>query len=189
MALVTDSEVELRKLRIETVFEHGVDIQERTVQLVGKVNIKMFRFLDAAMSILESDSRKGIVIKINSEGGNTYDAIAIVSRIRNSTCKVQTEGYGAVMSAALLILACGHKRRISEYSWAMWHEVGYEVSGKHTEVVHFTKQTEREEYMWCEAMGKFTKMHKDFWNSIGKDKDFYIEANKCLQYGIVDEVF
>ena len=65
---------------------------------------------------------KAITIRLHSEGGSVYEALAIVGRIEKCKCQIITEGYGAIMSAATLILASGDKRRISRLAWFMVHE-------------------------------------------------------------------
>jgi hypothetical protein len=76
---------------------------------------------------MESEDKSTVTIKINSPGGSTYDAMAIIGRIRSAKCYIVTEGYGQIMSAASLILASGRKRRINKYAFLMWHEASYGV--------------------------------------------------------------
>lgn len=189
MSSEKDLAAEMYKLNIDTALNNGINLRDRTIQLVGDIDSELFSFFDAAMTILESHSRKGITVKINSMGGAVYDGIAIVSRIRASNCKVTTECYGAAMSAACLILASGHKRRISELSWAMWHEASYEAEGRHSQIKYQTQQTDREEQVWAKAMAKYSLMDESFWLDIGQHKDYYISAEQCLELGLVDEIF
>lgn len=184
-----DLAIELFKIKLEVALDWGFDIENRAIQLIGDVDENMFSFLDSCLTILEAQSRKQITIKINSLGGSTYDGTAIVSRIRASKCKIVTECYGAAMSAASMILACGHKRRISSLGWVMWHESSYGVDGRHSEIKHLAKQVDREEMAWASAMGKFTLRPQNFWASIGNQKDHYFSAAQCVELGIVDEIF
>ena len=55
------------------------------------------------MTTLENLNRKTITIKINSYGGDVYTALAIVGRMLESKCLLQTKGYGKIMSAATII--------------------------------------------------------------------------------------
>lgn len=184
-----DLALEILKIKIETALDYGLDIENRVIQLIGDVDENMFAFLDASLTILEAQSRKQITVRINSLGGSTYDGTAIVSRIRASKCKIVTECYGAAMSAASMILACGHKRRIAGLGWVMWHEASYGVDGRHSEIKHIAKQVDREESAWARAMGAFTKRSQEFWASIGAQKDHYFSPEQCLELGIVDEIF
>lgn len=118
-----------------------------------------------------------------------YEGLAIAGRIRSSKRTIITEGYGHMMSAASLILAAGHKRRMSQYSWFMHHKMGYVVEGDHDSIKEFVSQAEREDQKWAEMMAEFTSESKAFWNNIAHKKDAYFDAYQCLTYGVVDELF
>ena len=189
MSSEKDLAVEIFKTKIEVSLDYGLDLENRIIQLIGEVDEHMFGFLDSALTILEAQSRKGITVRINSLGGSTYDGTAIVSRIRASKCHVTTECYGAAMSAASMILACGNRRRISSLGWVMWHEAAYDVGGKHSDIKHFARQVDREELAWASAMAAFTLRDQQFWKAIGEQKDHYFSPEQCLELGIVDEIF
>lgn len=185
-----DAAVSILQLNIETAFEHGVDLKLRSIQLFGEVNTAMFARLDTALSILEAESKAGITIKINSEGGNPSDAIAIIGRFRRSRCQITTEGYGLIASAATMILASGDKRRMSAESMFMHHEGGLEVSGTVSQVNNLVKQTQREDDIWCATLARVSNQSKEFWLQKSKNSvDWYFSAQECLELGIVEEIF
>lgn len=190
MSTEQDAAILLLELRVNAAFDRGVDIETRTVQLIGTVDEKMFKKLDAGLNMLESSSKKAITIKLNSFGGYSTDALAIIGRMRGSTCKIVVEAYGMVASAATIILAAGEKRRMSEYCQFMTHQSSYETSGKHKDNKEFVQQAEREEEIWASYMAKFSNKSADYWKSLhdtGEDK--YLDAAECLQLGVIDEVF
>lgn len=170
------------------LFEDGVDFQRRVISLTGDVDESMFMKLDAALSEMESESRAAITIKINSPGGFVYQAMAIVGRMRHSKCKIVTCGYGAVMSAATLILAAGDKRLISKYAWFMHHESQYAVEGRHSEIKASVAQGEREEAQWAGWMADFSNKPKEFWLKNGTHVDSYFSAEELLDLGVADEL-
>ena len=117
----TDSELE--SLRLEYCFDKGIDLKNRSIRISEEIDeFETPAKIDAALTDMESHSKKGITIKIISPGGSTYGALAIVDRIRMSKCKIVTVCLGQVMSAASLILAAGDKRIIGRYAWVMHHE-------------------------------------------------------------------
>lgn len=182
--------IQLQEMNSEHLLEYGIDLQNRTYQLIGDIDEDKFAEVDAALSTLEAHGAGSIRIKVCSYGGSTHHALAIISRIRSSPCEIITEGFGAIMSAATLILACGNRRQMSEYGIVMHHEASYEVSGPHSVIAALVRQTDREEKMWAQIMEKFTKKDANFWLNSGKGGiDFYLDAKQCLEYGIVDEVF
>lgn len=184
-----DLAVQLLQLQLDAMLENGIDLAGRSVQLYCEIDDAAFRFVDGALNILENQSRKGITIKINSMGGSVYDALAIIGRMKASPCKITTEGYGSVMSAATIILAAGNKRRMSEYALFMWHEHSYDAGGKHSEVKAWVAQFDKEEDQWATIMAKFTARPAEFWKSTGKHTDKFFNAQQLLELGVIDETF
>lgn len=185
-----DIAVHAFEVQSEMAFKYGVNLAARTIQLVGEIDESTFIQIDTALTILESQSRSAVTIKINSMGGSVYDAMAIIGRMQASKCKIVTEGFGAVMSAAIMILAAGNKRRMSKFAWCMWHEASYGHEGTVAQMQHFQRQMEREENIGAEMMERFSGAPKKFWLSEGKlGKDLYLTAEECMNLGVIDEVF
>ena len=176
-------------LNLKYAFEHGDNFKARTIPLVGEIDSDKFQLIDTALTEMERHNQKSVTIRINSEGGSEYDALAIIGRLENSKCRIITEGYGCVMSAATLILASGDKRRISKFSWFMHHEGSYNADGRHSEIKELVKQREREEDQWAVVMAEYTKQPKSFWKKYGTYKDAYFNSTQLLELGVVDEIF
>jgi ATP-dependent protease ClpP protease subunit len=181
--------VQMFELKTEVAFKYGFNISARVIQLVGEVCEEMFTQFDTALTILEEESKEPVTVKINSLGGSVYDGLAIVGRIRSSKCKVITEGFGSIMSCAILIMAAGSKRRMSRYAQAMWHEGSYESVGTVEQMLHTSKQMKNEENAMCAAMEEFTGTPAKFWLTKGKlGKDLFLVAERCQELGIIDEI-
>lgn len=176
-------------LHFEYSFGRGINFRKRIITISGGIDDKEFRKIDAAMNEFEAKNTQSITIKINSSGGTPYDALAIVGRLRQSKCKIITEGYGCIMSAATIVLASGDHRRISKYAWFMTHEAQYEINGKHSENASLVAQYEREETYWAKWMAAFSKKDQKFWRNAGKQSDEYFTAEQLLELGVVDELF
>jgi ATP-dependent Clp protease protease subunit len=175
-------------LILEYAFEYNVNFKERTILISREIDEIEFNRVENALTEMESQNRKSITIRINSPGGQVYQAMAIIGRMKRSPCQIITEGYGHVMSAATLILAAGDKRKISPYTFFMHHEGSYGVEGRHSAIKDIVKQTDREEEKWCEWMGQFTKKPKSFWAKSGVRVDARFEADELLEFGVVDEI-
>lgn len=184
-----DNKLSLMQIHLESIFERGVNFKERIITITDEIGFPAFDFLDAAMTEMETHSRKTITIKIHSEGGSVYEAMAIVGRMKKSKCKIITEGYGAVMSAATLILAAGDERRISEFAWFMHHEASYGAEGRHSQVKDLVAQMEKEERIWSDWMAKFSEKDAKFWYKAGENKDTYFTAQELIDLGVADEIF
>jgi ATP-dependent Clp protease protease subunit len=176
--------------QLDYSFEKSLDFSGRVIRISGVIGSEIdFEFIDAALSELERISDEAITIKINSPGGGVDEALAIVGRITSSPCHIVTEGYGAIMSAATLILACGDRRRMSRFAKFMHHESSYGSIGRHTSIKNEVSQMEREEHQWAEWMSEMSNEDAEFWYKKGINLNTYFNAEKCKKLGVVDEVF
>lgn len=176
-------------LNLEYAFNWGVDIKNRVIRITEDIDQDLFSFIDGALTTLESISRKGITIKISSYGGEVHSALSIVARIQESTCRIHTKGYGTIMSAATAILASGDKRSISRLASFMHHESQVIVEGGLDEVKNELRQHDTEEILWNRLMFELTGVPESYWASRGVGKNFYCDADKCLELNIVDDIF
>jgi ATP-dependent Clp protease protease subunit len=182
-------DIDKEALRLEYLFDKGLNFNDRVIQITGDIDQGYFDFIDAALSELERVSKKSITIKIHSGGGSVYEALAMVGRIKASKCNIITECYGHAMSAASLILAAGSKRRMSRYSYFMTHEASYGLSGSHSHIKEEVAQMEREEQMWSTWMAELSDRSSQFWYRQCEKKNLYLSAEECLEFGIIDEIF
>jgi ATP-dependent Clp protease protease subunit len=73
---------------------------------------------------------KTINVRINSPGGNVFDATAIFNTLRNHGAKVVTHIEGAALSAASLIAMAGDEIRMAANGYLMIHDPSSAVRGK-----------------------------------------------------------
>lgn len=186
----------LEKQRLEYLFD-SIDFKNRVIRLSGSVGDSgdedsphfTFREVDAALSELERLSPEPIKIRINSFGGEVYEAQAIVGRITSSSCHITTEGYGAVMSAATLILMCGKKRRLSRFTTCMFHKMTYGIYGTHDDNDDQVKQAAKEQKLWATWYEKYSNKKVRFWMGVMKKKQYYPTPEQMVDFGAVDELF
>ncbi len=184
-----DSKLTQAALILEYAFEYNVNFKERIITISKEIDAEEFNRIDNALTELESQNRKSVTIRINSPGGEVYQALAIIGRLKRSPCNIITEGYGHVMSAATLILAAGDRRKISTYAFFMHHESSYGVDGRHSEIKAAVKQAEAEEHKWAQWMAELTSKDKKFWLTTGVTTDAYFDAEELMKLGVVDEIF
>jgi len=185
----TDTKISQTAMHLEYLFSMGVNFIDRTITITGDIEAPWFDIVDASMAEFERKSKKGVTVKIYSEGGSVYEAMAIVARLKKSKCYITTEGYGCIMSAATIILACGDLRKMSDLAVFMHHEASYSLEGKHSEITNYVAHAEREEKLWAKCMAKFSEESEDYWMEFGKHIDRFFFANECLELGVVDEIF
>lgn len=160
----------------------------RVILINGEINNQTFAYVDEKLNEFESDGDNFVTVRINSEGGEVYAALAIVGRLKSSRLKIVTEGYGPVMSAATLILACGNHRVMSRYAWFMHHESTVKLKGRISSVIDELEQEKREELSWAVAMAELTNQDLKFWKSKGTRTDLYLSPEQCLELKIIDEI-
>lgn len=187
---IGDTELHRNIANIEHYFDRGVDFINRVIQITSDIDYPLFDIVDVALSIMEKDNpRSTVTIKIHSGGGSVYEALAVVGRIRASSCHIVTEGYGHIMSAATLILASGDNRKISRYAWFMHHETSYCSSGTLSQNREMLKQVEREERFWSKWMHEFTNYEtENYWYKLGIKKDVYINAEELVEMGVARSI-
>ena len=197
--LKTDVDVEKKKLQLEYLFNNGVSLNERVIQLVpqkteiddsSEIDVEHFAFVDAALTELESYNRSAITIRICSYGGSVYAAAGIIGRLRTSKCKIITEGYGTIESAAGLILACGDERRISKFANYMHHSASLGIPD-YTKVPSAEAQvaeSKRLDALWAEWLAEFSTMPQEFFAKQGLHVDVYWTPDQLLEFGLVDKI-
>lgn len=183
-----DTKLTYAALLLTYAFEYGVDFQNRTITLSGELVHGHFDIVDAALTQMEAQDKSTVTIKINSPGGDTYEAMAIVGRIKTAKCHIVTEGYGHIMSAATLILASGKRRKMSKFAKFMWHEASYGVSGRHSEIKATAKEVEDEEKLWADTMAEFSEKDSKYWLKTGIHLDKHYFAQELLELGVIDEI-
>lgn len=176
-------------LNLEYSLNWGIDIENRIIRITSEIDEGLFDFVDAALTTLESISKKAVTIRINSPGGNEPEALAIIGRMENKkVSKIVTEGYGIIMSAACLIFAAGNERRISNKAWVMHHQGFYAVEGTHSTIKHEVQFQERAEKQWAKAMEQYTKLSEDFWMTAGVNENLYLSPQECIDHGLADKI-
>lgn len=176
------------ELHLNCVFEHNVNFAQRVILLNQDIDEGTFTLVENALTEMESYNGQPITIRVCSEGGDEYAAMAIVGRMKKSKCRIITEGYGQIMSAATLIFAAGNLRRISRFAAFMHHEASYDLNERHENAKAQVAHMEWMENMWAEWMAEFSKKSKKFYLEQAKHTDKYWTPKQLVQYGIADEI-
>lgn len=131
-----------------------------------------------------------IKLFINSPGGSVTDGMAIVDAIKNCKNDVSTICTGIAASMGAFILSCGTKgkRFITPLSEVMIHQPFGGTQGQATDILitaeHIKKTKDKINKILSENTGKSI-------NVIAKDceRDYFMDANKAIQYGICDSIY
>ena len=166
----------------------------RDVYLIGDIEKDSARTAIERLRELANDSAKPITLYINSAGGNVTDGLALHDAIqeivRNGvevTAIVQGMAYS--MGSVVLQAASPLKRFAFPHSWIMIHEpakwAGWQSTTAAAQHLDRLKQMQSQIYqILASRSGKpLRQIIRDT-----KRVDFYLDAWKAKQYGLVDAV-
>jgi len=162
------------------------------IKLIDEISMDSFKdFVEKVEAIMaEPDwDCEPIQVDLFSHGGSAEAALAFYSYMRlNPEVSYHITAYGEVASSAVLVLACGHKRRMTKEAWVMVHESSFKA-GKLSSSGYeeMGRQLRRMEDQWNELLAERTKATASYWGSIHKETT-YLSAEECLELGLVDEI-
>lgn len=133
------------------------------------------------------DEEGSIDITLISPGGDAQVALAYFDRIQASPLKVNIIATGIVASAAVLILAAGHTRRMTKNAWVMVHEESGDISGDVHSIEKEVAHWRRLETQWTKLLASVTVTSAEQWAELHK-KETYITPEQCLAYGLIEDI-
>ncbi len=165
-------------------------LKDRIIFLGGPITDALANTVIAQLLFLEhKDSKKDIVIYINSPGGTVTGTMAMYDAVQFVKCNVSTVCVGIAASGGALILAGGTKgkRFALPNSEVMIHQVMGEAGGQAVEIEISAKHILKIKKKLNQILSKHTgqplkKVEKD------TDRDYYMNAEEAQKYGIVDEI-
>ena len=128
-----------------------------------------------------------IELYISSDGGEVFSAFSAVDRIKNSRVPVHSYVEGIAASAATLLSVVAHKRFIRKNSFMLIHQVSGGLWGNFAQ---FKDEMQNLELLMAFIKAIYlthTKFTEEELDNILK-KDIYLDAQQCLEKGLVDEI-
>ena len=166
-------------------------LKENIIFLGTPIDDQIANLICAQLIHLESDNPdKDINIYINSPGGDITALFAIYDTMQFIKNDIATICLGQAASAAAVLLAAGTKgkRLALPHSRIMLHQpygqVGYgQVTDLELAAKEILRMRDLLETILAEHTGQpIERIHAD------TDRDFVMEANEALAYGILDDV-
>lgn len=129
-----------------------------------------------------------INLHIQSEGGELVPTFHVVDIIKKSSIPVYTYIDGFAASAATLISIVGHKRFMEPHSLMLLHQ----LSGRNEGTFHYMQEEMSTMNTYMNFVREIYTSHSKL-NYIEIDKileidNRWLNASKCLEYGLVDEI-
>lgn len=166
----------------------------RDVYLIGDIEKDNARSCIERLRELAHESDRPIALYINSAGGNVTDGLAIHDAIRHIISRgvevtIVVQGMAYSMGSIVLQAASAGKRFSFPHSWIMIHEpakwAGWQSTTAAAQHLERLKQMQDQIYrILSSRSGKpLRQIIKDT-----KRTDFYLDAQKALDYGLIDEI-
>ncbi len=187
---MTRSVIEERPTNFREIDVFSRLMMDRIIFLGTEVNDAIANVITAQLLFLESaDSKKDILLYINSPGGSVYAGLGIYDTMQYVGPDVATicTGLAASMGAVLLCGGAAGKRSALPHARVMIHQPLGGVQGQASDI----EITARE----------ILKLKKELYDIIAKhsgktyqevndnsDRDYWLRADEAKEYGLIDEV-
>jgi ATP-dependent Clp protease, protease subunit len=166
----------------------------RDVYLIGDIEKDTARLCIERLRELANESNRPITVYINSAGGNVTDGLAIHDSIRHIISRgievtIVVQGMAYSMGSIVLQAASDKRRLAFPHSWIMIHEpakwAGWQSTTAAAQHLERLKQMQDQIYkILSSRSGKpLRQIIKDT-----KRTDFYLDAQKAYDYGLIDQV-
>lgn len=162
---------------------------DNSISIADKTRVSgMKRLEDTTGEVLNvAVSLPPVLLRINSNGGTWFDGLAVVDYIKRSTVPIHTVVDGFCASTATIISIAGHRRFINKNSFMLLHQ----LSGSSNGTLKQMKYNFESDALLMDRLIDFYLAHTNIKRKNLKrllDKDLYLTSDKCLKYGLVDEV-
>lgn len=166
-------------------------LESRTILVEGPVTDKMFRAVVGRLLYLEQkDPKAEITMFVNSPGGSADSGFGIYDTMRFVSCPVRTICAGMCASAAVLIFLGGAKgkRFALPNSRFLLHQPSTSTGMAHASDMEITaKEILRTRQKYAEIVAREIGSNADKVVS-DSDRDFWLNADECKKYGLVNKV-
>ena len=165
-------------------------IEQRKVFLWGAVDDKSAKDVTDRLLYLEAlDPGKEITFYINSPGGMVTSGMVIYDTMQMISSPVSTVCMGMAASMGSILLSGGAKGRrfIFPHGEVMIHQPSGGGRGTSADLEIMALQIQKTKEMGAKLLADncgqtYEKVMKDF------DRDYWMDANESVAYGIVDQV-
>lgn len=169
--------------------EWGVNSQTNTTYMNFEFDIdSLYTTIVKCDYLMRTNPQEDINLNIASYGGDVYTMLGLVDYIRSLPVKVNTHCVGTCMSAASVLLASGTgERTMTKHATVMVHEGSAIETGKVGDVMKGVDHLKELQKEINKLMGEITNKDARFWE-LTQRNDTYLNAQQCLEYGIIDKI-
>ena len=164
-------------------------LKDRIVFLSGEITDEIANTIVSELLYLDSINHEDISLYINSPGGSITSGMAILDTMNFIKSDVSTICIGLSASMAAFLLSCGKqgKRFILPNAEVMIHQPLGGATGQATEIKIAAERILRLKKKLNEILAKNTNQTiKKI--EIDTERDYFMNAQEALEYGIVDKI-
>lgn len=174
----------------ERVFDlYSKLLVDRIIFIEGEINDRLANIVISELLYLDSINHDDICIYINSPGGSITSGLAIYDTMNYVKSDIKTIGVGMCASMAAFLLSSGTKgkRCALKNTEVMIHQPLGGAQGQASDIRIVADRIIKMKDKLNKILSKNTKKSL---NTIIKDcdRDYYMEANEALEYGLIDKI-
>jgi len=177
--------------RGERIYDiYSLLLKERIVFLGTPINDQVANLIVAQLLWLErEDSEREIQMYINSPGGQVYAGMAIYDKMKLTTAPVSALAVGMTASFGTILLTAGQKgkRYAMPNSTIHVHQPLGGAQGQASDIVIQANEIVRLRETLNQILIDSTGQPREVIER-DTDRDFYLSAQKAVDYGIIDHV-
>jgi ATP-dependent Clp protease protease subunit len=167
-----------------------INMETRTIIICDMIDENFTKQIVDCIGELDANFDSPIHVKINSLGGNLFDAQSIVTTLLGCRNKILVDIIGVAFSSAALIALCGTHTRMSKLGLFMLHYPEWTVDSQdlkdQTINVKFLEEYFRR--MMKTLLSKTRISYEDFVRKVNEG-DMYLTPSKCLRLKVVNEIY
>lgn len=165
-------------------------LKDRIIFVSGEIEDNMANAIVAQLLFLDSqDSKKDIIIYINSPGGVVTSGLAIYDTIKHIKSDVSTVCVGQACSMGALLLTAGTKgkRYALPHSRVMIHQPLGGARGQVTDIQIQAREIEKIKEITSKILAESTgKTIEEIYKDI--ERDNFMSPEEALSYGLIDQI-
>lgn len=165
-------------------------LKERIIFVGSQIDDQVANLVVAQLLYLShEDSDAQIQMYINSPGGQIYSGLAIYDTMKMIPNKISTVAVGVTASFGTVLLAAGTKgmRYALPHATIHMHQPLGGAEGQASDIEIQAREILRLKTRLIEILSSNTGQPRDVIER-DTDRNFYLDANQAVEYGIVDKV-
>ena len=181
--------LEEREMRVTQMDIFSRLMRDRILWVAGEVNDNMSTVVQAQLMYLDSVDNRDITMHIDSPGGSVKSGLSMVDVMEYISADIRTVNTGMAASMGSVLLGAGTKGKRSSlrFSRVMLHQSSGGFSGNIQDAKIDMQEWEECNKILFNLLGGYCSKKPE---QVMKDatRDFWLNADAAVKYGIIDEV-